>query len=64
MRKGASFSGRILDAFDLEADRGQRLDDRRAVGIGLEMLLQPGQGELHAPTPPLKASARRAREKP
>src|ERR1043166_3828104 len=38
---------RILDRLDLEADRGQLLGDSLGVGLGLEMILQPGERELH-----------------
>src|SRR5439155_2804338 len=55
--------GGIVDAFDFEADAGQRLDDGVEGGIGVEMLFQPGQSELHAPTPPLSVGTSKA-EKP
>ena len=37
----------ILDAFDLEADHGQRLADLGGGGSGLEVILEPVEGELH-----------------
>jgi hypothetical protein len=37
----------VGDALDLEADRRQRLGNRRRIGIGVEMLLEPVEGELH-----------------
>ena len=42
---------RVLDALDLEADAGERVDDLGEGGRGVEMVLQPGQGEFHALTP-------------
>ena len=44
---------RIFHALDLEADGIQRIADLRDVGGGLEVILEPGQRELHAlaPTP-------------
>ena len=53
----------ILDALDLEPDARQRLDHGGEIGIGLEMLLEPAKGELHAPTPPLNVGTSSA-EKP
>ena len=44
----------VGDRFDLEADRGQLLRDLARRSLGLEMLPEPGEGELHAPTPPLR----------
>ena len=37
----------ILHALHFETDPGQSLDDGGEVGIRLQMLLQPGKGELH-----------------
>ena len=44
---------RVLDTLDLEANSIQRIADLRDVGGGLEVVLEPGQRELHglAPTP-------------
>ena len=36
-----------LDALDLEPDHGQRLDDLVELGGRLQVVFQPGQGELH-----------------
>ena len=41
------FGARILDALDLEADAGQRLDDLGERGLRVEMVLEPGEGEFH-----------------
>ncbi len=43
---------RIGDALHLQPDTGQRDHDLIEGRIGVEMLGEPGQGELHAPTPP------------
>jgi hypothetical protein len=37
---------------DLEAEHGQPLDDLRERCLGREVLLQPGQRELHRDSPP------------
>jgi hypothetical protein len=37
----------ILDALHLEAEVGQRLGDLLDRGVGLEVILQPGEGEFH-----------------
>ncbi len=42
----------VLDAFDLEAERGQALHDVVERAIGIEMVLEPGEGEFHR-APPL-----------
>ena len=55
--------GRIFDAVYLQADGIQRLEDGGKVRIGVEMRLEPAQGELHAPTPPLSVGTSSA-EKP
>ena len=47
------FRGRVIDAFDLQPDAGQGIDDLVERGGGFEVLLEPAEGELHAPTPPL-----------
>ena len=41
------FGRRILDALDLEADAGQRVDDLGEGGRGVEMIDEPGEGEFH-----------------
>ena len=38
---------RVLDALDLEADAGQRVDDLGERGLRVEMVLEPGEGEFH-----------------
>ena len=43
--------GRIVDRVDLEPDHRQPFGDRLAPGVGIEMLAQPGQGELHCAIP-------------
>ena len=43
--------GLVLDALDLEADAGQRLDDLVERGRGVEMILQPGECEFHRFSP-------------
>ena len=54
--------GRVHDLLDLEADRGQRFGDRRRIGVRLQMVLEPAQRELHAPTPPDRVGTSRARK--
>ncbi len=44
--------GRILDAFDFEAERGEGLGDGGGIGTRLKMRFQPGEGELHRVSPP------------
>src|SRR5690606_32821143 len=39
--------GRILHRFDLEADHRQPVGDAVGGGDGVEMFLEPGQGEFH-----------------
>ena len=41
------FGARVLDAFDLEADARQRVDDLGERGLRVEMVLEPGEGEFH-----------------
>ena len=52
MTKGLSSAGLVLDAFDLEPDHGELVDDRGERLVGVEMLFQPGQGEFHELNPP------------
>ena len=40
--------GLVLDRLDLEPDARQRLDDLVEGGGGVEVVLQPGEGEFHA----------------
>ena len=42
----------VVDALDLEPDHRELGHDLVERSIGVEMLLQPGQGELHALSPP------------
>ena len=44
----------VGDALDLEPDHGELVDDRRQRRVGVEMLLEPGEGELHVLSPPAK----------
>jgi len=37
----------VVDVFDLETDFGQRRYDLVERGIGLDMILEPGEGEFH-----------------
>ena len=39
----------VGEAFDLEPDHGELVGDRRDRGVGVEMLLEPGQREFHQP---------------
>ena len=41
------FGAGVLDALDLEADAGQRVDDLGERGLRVEMVLEPGEGEFH-----------------
>ena len=50
---GVQRVGGVGDVLDLEPDARQRVRHRRGVGGRVEMLLEPAQRELHAPTPPL-----------
>ena len=38
---------RSADALDLKTDARQRLDDLVERGVGVEMVLEPGEGEFH-----------------
>ena len=40
------FSG-VLDMLDLEADARERLDDLAGRSVGVEVVLEPGEGEFH-----------------
>ena len=37
----------VLDALDLEPDHGQLVGDLAERAVGVEMLLEPGEGEFH-----------------
>ena len=54
--------GRIVEVFHLEADVGQLVGNRLSGRLGFEMVLQPRQGELHAPTPPESVGTSSARK--
>ena len=41
----------VLHALDLEADAGERLDDLVERGVGVEVILEPGEGEFHRFSP-------------
>ena len=41
------FARRVLDQLDLEADASQRIDDLGERSRGVEMVLEPGEGEFH-----------------
>ena len=42
----------ILDRFHFETDGGELVGDRRGIRVGVEMVLQPGERELHRLSPP------------
>jgi hypothetical protein len=44
----------VLDAFDFEADARQRLDDPLEGGVGVEVVLEPGESEFHDVSPPAR----------
>ena len=47
-REGSQVARAVLDAVHLETQHGQRLADLLERGLGVEMVLQPGEGELHS----------------
>ena len=51
--KARELLGRIFDAFDFQPDAIERRDDIVDGRIGIEMRLQPFEGDLHAEIPPL-----------
>ena len=51
-REGRELLRLVLDALDFEADHGELVDDLIERSVGVEMLLQPGEGELHSLSPP------------
>ena len=51
---------RVFNAFDLKANAVEHVGYILNGRVCFEMGLQPGQGELHAPTPPLKVGTSRA----
>ena len=48
-REGGQLRRRILDMLDLQAGHGHGVNDLADRGGGLEVVLQPGQGEFHGP---------------
>ena len=50
--EGLEQAGLVLNAFDLEPDHGELVDDRSERLVGVEMFLQPGQSEFHGLNPP------------
>ena len=51
--EGRQVLGAVLDMLDLEPDHGEGARDRLDIRIGVEMLLQPLQRELHRVSPPV-----------
>ena len=47
MVNGAERLGLVFDVLDLEPDHGELLDDLVERLVGVEMFLQPGEGEFH-----------------
>ena len=54
--------GAVIHALDLEADHVQGLGDGRDGRVGLEVLLEPTEGELHASSPVVMVGTSRARK--
>ena len=50
--EGAEIRTGVGHALDLEAEHGQPVADRLQRGVGRQMLLEPGQRELHRDSPP------------
>ena len=50
----------VLNPFNFQPNTVERIGHAMNIGIGIEVILQPGQGELHAPTPPLSVGTSRA----
>ena len=50
----AATAGAVLDAFDLQSDHRQPVDDRLERRLGLEMRSQPAERELHRANPPAR----------
>jgi hypothetical protein len=51
--EGRELGGAVVDRFEFEPDRGDRLADLGQAGVRLEMLLEPGQREFHRASPPV-----------
>ena len=47
----------VLDALELEAERVQRIGDLAQRRLGVQMVLQPGQRELHGVSPRTRLGA-------
>ena len=47
MVNGASCLAAVGDALDLEPDHGELVDDLVERLVGVEVLLEPGEGEFH-----------------
>ena len=60
-REGGEFPGGIGDLLDLKADHGQLAGDLVEACVRVEMILQPGQRELHRLSPPCKDGTSKAR---
>ena len=52
--EGGVLLGRVVDRLDLEPDHGELVDDAVERHRRIEMLLQPGEGELHDDSPPAR----------
>ena len=52
--EGGQVGGAVGHALELEAEGRQPVGDGVEGGVGLEMLLQPGEGELHGLSPPIR----------
>ncbi len=53
---------RIGQLLDLKPDIGQLLGELLGRSVGVEMILEPGKGEFHAPTPPDNVGTSSARK--
>ena len=62
-RNAASFSPGLSTPSTSSPMRVSVVDDRVEARVGFEMLLEPAERELHAPTPPLSVGTSSA-EKP
>ena len=56
MMKRGEPRARVVDALDLQADPRQRLDDLVEGGRGVEVVLEPGEGEFHGTSGRLSAA--------
>ena len=50
-REAAQPLGRVLDTLDLETDTGKGLGDLGQRRLGVEVILEPGEGEFHEGVP-------------